>query len=55
MAKVSFCSFLASLIFFFLAAIGSHFIPNATNWGFVALALGLVTGGMPWIPWKKSA
>lgn len=26
---------LAALIFFFLAAVGSTLIPNATSWGFV--------------------
>jgi hypothetical protein len=37
-----------SAIFFFLAAVGSHIMPNATAWGLVALALGLAVGG--WTP-----
>jgi hypothetical protein len=37
-----------SALFFFLAAVGSHIMPNATAWGLVALALGLAVGG--WTP-----
>lgn len=40
-------------LFFFLAAVGATIVPNATAWGFVALALGLVVGG--WTPWKRPA
>lgn len=40
--------FAISAIFFFLAAVGAHILPNATAWGLVALALGLAIGG--WTP-----
>lgn len=47
--------FAISAIFFFLAAVGAHFIPNATAWGFVSLAIGLAVGAwIPSIPWKKT-
>jgi len=45
--------FIAATAFFFLAAVGAHFIPNPTSWDFVALSLGFAVGG--WTPWKKSA
>ena len=40
--------FAISAIFFFLAAVGSHILPNPTAWGLVALALGLAVGA--WMP-----
>lgn len=40
-------------LMFFLAAVGSHLIPNAATWGLFGLALGFAVGG--WIPWKRSA
>jgi hypothetical protein len=40
-------------VFFFLAAVGAHLIPNPTAWGFVALALGCCVGG--WTPWRKTS
>jgi hypothetical protein len=40
-------------VLLFLAAVGSHVIPNPTAWGFVTLALGFAVGG--WTPWKRPA
>lgn len=45
--------FAISAIFFFLAAIGAHIVPNATAWGLVALALGLAVGGLPATFWRS--
>lgn len=44
--------FAISAIFFFLAAVGAHFIPNPASWGFVSLAVGLAVTG--WNPWKRT-
>lgn len=41
-------------LLFFLAAVGSHIIPHAGEWGLVSLALGLFVGGWTWTPWKRS-
>ncbi len=38
--------FVIAAILFFLAAIGSAIIPNATAWGLFFLALGLALGGV---------
>ena len=47
--------FAVAALFFFLAAVGAHLIPNPTAWGFVALALGCCVGGLSWTPWKKTS
>lgn len=38
--------FLVAAVLFFLAAVGSSLIPNATAWGLFFLALGLALGGV---------
>lgn len=45
--------FLVSAVFFFLAAVGSHLLPNATAWGLVALALGLAVGSWTPLLWRQ--
>ncbi len=45
--------FAVAALFFFLAAVGAHQIPNSTAWGFVLLAIGLAVGGVPMIPWRQ--
>jgi hypothetical protein len=43
-------------IFFFLLAVGSSLLPNATGWGLCATAIGLLIGGWtPPGPWRKPA
>jgi len=44
-----------AVLFFFLSAVGAHIIPRPMDWGFVALALSLATGGWGWTPWKKTS
>lgn len=43
--------FAVAVLLFFLAAVGSHIIPNPTAWGLVSLSLGFAVGG--WTPWKR--
>lgn len=38
--------FVIAAILFFLAAVGSQIVPNATAWGLFFLALGLALGGV---------
>lgn len=45
--------FVVAAILFLLPAVGSHFVPNATAWGLVVLALGLAVGG--WMPSLRRA
>lgn len=46
--------FIIAAILFFLAAVGATILPNATGWGFVALALGLAVGADYW-PARRTA
>ena len=45
--NLGFIFLLCAAVLFFFGAVGVVIVPNPTAWGFVALALGLLTGGVP--------
>jgi len=44
---------LLALILFFFEGLGATFVPKAIVWGFFCLTLGLLTGGIPFLPWTR--